>query len=115
MHASMYSEQMQSDITELLYAAQEKGLISKMRIALIQDRRDVWKHEKPQRLGLWNHWKDKNTFSEIRDLSTVDDRRFEFNLLRLNEQAIVDERALPTKYNKSAYPSGYFCGFPFTE
>ena len=42
MHASMYSEQMQSDITELLYAAQEKGLISKMRIALIQDRRDVW-------------------------------------------------------------------------
>ena len=99
----------------MLYAAQEKGLISKMRIALIQDRRDVWKHEKPQSLGLWNHWKDETTFSEIRDLHTVDDRRFEFNLLRLNEQAIIDERALPAKYTKSAYPSGYFCGFSFTE
>ena len=115
LHASMYSEQMQSDIIELLYAAQEKGLVSKMRIALIQDRRDVWKYEKPQSLGLWNSWEDKTTFSEIRDLSTVDERRFEFNLLSLNEQAKIDGRALPDEYNQSTYPTGYFCGFPFTK
>lgn len=115
LHASMYSEVIQNDLLKILNDAQKNCLFSSKRIAIIQDRREVWKNESLQNLGMWNNWDDKDKYSKIKNLKTVDSLRFEFNLLRLNEQSIIEKRKLPDGYNKSEYPSNYFCNYKFKE
>lgn len=115
LHASMYSEKMQEEVLNLLSEAQQGCLVSEKRIAIIQDRRDVWKNEKPQSLGMWNNWDDKTKYSEIKNIEIVDSLRFDLNLLRLIEQSKIDGRILPKDYQKSKYPSNYFCNYKFKE
>ncbi len=111
LHASMYSEEMNKEIIEILTGAQEECLCRKRAIAQLIDRRLDWKEGKPQLYGLWNKWEDKGKYSEIWEMGALDSRRFEYNLLNLEAQSKIDKRALPVNYKASEYPEDYFCGW----
>lgn len=114
LHASQYDEKMYKEVLSIAEEANNECLASRSIIAGLVDRRLDWYHKKPLSLGQNNFYKSGN-FKPISDVETVDQRRFEYNLLRLNELAKKEKRTLPEKYKKIDYPENYFCGFEFVE
>jgi len=114
LHASMYSEEMYQEILIILNKAIEDFSYTKSALAQFKDRREVWYHKQPQIYGRWNSYGAKE-FKEFRELKKIDSRRFDYNLLRLQEQAVIENRTLPIGYKKESYPEKYFCGYTFRE
>lgn len=111
LHASMYSEDLFNIVYNDLLQASSNCLIKKQKIALFLDRYEVWSLENPQKFGLWNHYEDIESYSTFLDIEKVDKIRFEYNLLRLKESSIVENRKIPNNYISIDYPENYFCGF----
>ena len=114
LHASMYSEEMYQEILVILNKAIEEFSYTKSALAQFKDRREAWYHEQPQIYGRWNSYGAKE-FREFRELKKIDSSRFDYNLLRLEEQAMIENRTLPVGYKKESYPEEYFCGYTFKE
>jgi tetratricopeptide (TPR) repeat protein len=112
LHASMYSEEKYQDILQILNDAIQEYSYRRSRLAQFIDRRENWHHERSQIYGTWNAY-GSNEFKAIADIEGVDHRRFQFNLLRIEEQAIIEDRNLPSKYKSDEYPDDYFCGYRF--
>lgn len=49
------------------------------------------------------------------EINGLDKNRFNYNLLRLKEQAAIEKRTLPNGYKEELYPANYFCGHKFKE
>lgn len=103
------------DILAILKQAQGECLDTKKNIALLIDRREVWKNEAPQIYGLWNSLKREGKYAPFRNLGEVDALRLEYNLLRLEEQSKVEKLELPEGYKTIPYPDNYFCGYDFKD
>jgi len=114
LHASMYSEDMYQEILGILNQAIENCSYDKSSLAQFIDRREVWYHKKEQIYGRWNSYR-ASEFKKIRDLKSIDIKRFDYNLLRLKEQALIEKRTLPNGYKEDSYPENYFCGYIFIE
>ena len=110
LHASMYSESDYEQIIEILNSAIIDFSFKKSFLAQFIDRREDWYHKRSQIYGTWNNYRAEK-FKEIRNLNDIDKMRFEYNLLRLEEQSIAENRLIPEGYIKSAYPTNYFCGY----
>ncbi|MEO1629000.1 MAG: DUF6624 domain-containing protein, partial [Bacteroidota bacterium] len=114
LHASMYSEEMYADIQGILTQAIKNFGYKKSNLAQFIDRREVWHHGRVQLYGTWNAYRAKE-FKEFRNPSEIDKLRLPYNLLRIKEQAVMENRDLPANYNPTPYPEGYFCGHDFRE
>jgi len=114
IHASRYGEKMYNEIMDLMKEAKADCNMRGSQIAQIIDSRmgNILKSE--QKLGTWNMYRAKE-FKPIAQPELVDSLRFEYNLLRLKEQATQENRQLPTTYRLFPYPENYFCGYTFDE
>ena len=110
IHASRYTEEMYQEILDVLNSANENFAFRKSIIAQFIDSRETFHHKRPQIYGRANYYKAKE-FREIADIETIDSRRFNYNLLRLKEQAVIEKRTLPEGYIETEYPENYFCGY----
>jgi len=114
IHASRYGEKMYNEIMDLMKGAKADCNMRGSQIAHIIDSRmgNILKSE--QMFGTWNMYRAPE-FKPIAQPELVDSLRFEYNLLRLKEQAVQEKRQLPTGYRQFSYPQDYFCGYEFDE
>lgn len=115
MHHSVYSYDRFLESKKILEQASEAGDFKKGFIAMLTDRYNIRTRTNPQVYGLWNLFTDRDKFTNLENVEDIDKRRFEYNLLRLKEQAKMENRKLPEGYKMLRYPAGYFCGFGFEE
>jgi hypothetical protein len=76
---------------------------------MLIDKRTIGVEEEPEFFGVWS-WKDPNT---IRNIETIDERRFKYNMLTLKDQAVIKGYVLPDLYELTTYPDGYFYGVEY--
>lgn len=114
LHASMYSENLYQEILDILNQAITEFSYKKSNLAQFMDRRMVWYHQKHQQYGTWNSYRAKE-FKPLASLEKLDAKRFEYNLLRLKEVSVKENRVLPEGYKAGTYPANYFCGHTFEE
>jgi len=112
VHATRYGEKMYSEVMAILKSASDEGNIRSYAIAQMMDERMRDGPKGKQLLGTRNIYRAEK-FEPIAQPEIVDSLRFEYNLLRLNEQAIQEKRKLPEGYRPFSYPKDYFCGYEF--
>ena len=112
MHYSVESPERFDTVVQIVTQAYEECLCEKSDIALLTDRRKRWVDQADMVYGLWNSFRERGVFGPIEQIETIDQRRFDYNLLRLKEQAQREGRALPDGYTPIPYPDNYFCHFP---
>lgn len=115
IHYSVKSPKNLNEVLKILEDASSQCQCDKGLIPLISDRYNRRVTQTNQVYGVWNLWTEKGFFGEIESLSTVDNRRMKYNLLRLVEQSKLDKRELPSDYKPEDYPKDYFCGYQFKE
>ena len=114
VHATRYDEKMYKEVMSILKTANEEGNIRGYQIAQMIDERTSNILKAEQILGTWNNYGAKE-FKPIAQPQSVDSLRFEYNLLRLKEQAKLENRQLPQGYLPIPYPEDYFCGYEFDQ
>ena len=107
----MYSESTYREAVAILENAVEQFAYRKSKLAQFIDRREVWYHKRLQIYGTWNAYRAKE-FKPIRNIAQIDEHRWAYNLLRLKEQSVMEQRNLPAGYQPQDYPENYFCGYP---
>jgi hypothetical protein len=100
-------------VIDLLHKANAQCLCNKSFIALISDRGRLRTGMDSQQFGVWNLYNDAGKFTKIERLNGLDLKRFEYNLVTLEDQAKSERRALPEGYVADKYPENYFCGHKF--
>lgn len=114
IHVARYSGKMYNEVMTILESGRENCNVSGSLIAqLIDDRRSITLKSK-QLLGKVNNYRAEE-FKPIAQPELVDSIRFEYNLLRLKEQAVREKRQLPSGYHLFSYPQDYFCGYEFDQ
>jgi hypothetical protein len=115
LHFSANSQSNLDSVIKVLERASLECACEKGFIAMIKDRYSRYISKTNQSYGVWNLWTEKGEFGEIKEVATVDRRRLEYNLLRLQEQSELDNRKLPDGYLLNEYPENYFCGYQFLD
>ena len=105
---------MYQEILIILNEAIEEFEYKRSNLAQFIDRREVWHHKRKQIYGTWNSY-GADEFDEITETEKIDENRFNYNLLRLKEQAVIEKRIIPNGYEERSYPENYFCGHTFKE
>ncbi len=114
LHATRYSEKMYDEVIEIMEMASKTDNIRRSQIAQMKDGRMNNFLKSKQILGTSNNYRAEE-FKPIAQPEIVDSLRFEYNLLRLKEQADKENRKLPEGYHVFPYPENYFCGYEFDQ
>jgi hypothetical protein len=77
----------------------------KSEILLYMDRKNLY-NKKNCLVGLF---KSENRFMNILDINAADSIRFEYNCLRIKEDAIKSGQSVPVNYIPKKYPYNFFC------